>query len=213
VTPPVTATATASGDSDVPATSQRSTATGARVLEHSYDGIQEYDNPLPGWWRAIFYASIVFALGYWIWYHAGGPGQSELAEYAAARKAYDDDRANDQASEGSVSDVTLSARAGDATAVEHGRGVFTKYCASCHTDSGKGLVGPNLTDEFQKHGASRADLFKTVSGGIAGTAMIAWGQTLKGDELIDVVAFVSTLRGTNVPDGKAAEGNRVGPFE
>jgi len=39
------------------------------ILDHSYDGIQEYDNPLPGWWKAIFLASIAFALPYAAWYH------------------------------------------------------------------------------------------------------------------------------------------------
>lgn len=186
---------------------------GAPLLAHSYDEIQEYDNPLPGWWRAIFYATIVFSVGYWIWYHAGGPGRSELAVYAAERKAYDDQRANAAATEGAVGEATLAARAADPGAVDHGKAVFAKYCASCHTENGRGLVGPNLTDEFQKHGHARADLFTTISGGVTGTAMIAWSQMLKGDELIDVAAFVSTLRGTNVPGGKAAEGEPVGPYQ
>ena len=38
------------------------------LLDHEYDGIREYDNPLPGWWRFIFYASIVFAVAYFIWF-------------------------------------------------------------------------------------------------------------------------------------------------
>jgi cytochrome c oxidase cbb3-type subunit 3 len=199
-------------DAQTPASDQLSTA-GPKLLAHSYDGIQEYDNPLPGWWRAIFYASMVYALGYWIWFHGGGPGTSEHQEYVAARKAYDDQRANDLASGGTVSEATVAARAQDGAAIEHGKAVFAKYCASCHTENGRGLVGPNLTDDFQKHGTTRADLFTVASNGVPGTAMVAWSQTLKGDELIDVVAFVSTLRGTNVPDGKAPEGDRVGAFE
>lgn len=183
------------------------------LMSHQYDGIQEYDNPLPGWWKACFYGSIVFAIGYWFYYHGGGPGKSEHEEYAVARKAYDDQRAAEQAAEGAVSESTLAGRAKDAAAVARGKAVFAKYCPSCHTDNGRGLVGPNLTDDFQKHGTTRADLFKTVKGGVTGTAMIAWGETLKPDEVLDVVAFVSTLRGTNVPDGKAPEGERVGPFE
>ena len=33
---------------------------------HEWDGIQEWDNPLPRWWLYIFYACIVFSIGYWI---------------------------------------------------------------------------------------------------------------------------------------------------
>ena len=37
---------------------------------HSWDGIQEYDNPLPRWWLWTFYACIVYAIGYSIAYPA-----------------------------------------------------------------------------------------------------------------------------------------------
>ena len=43
--------------------------TDAPLMAHSYDGIEEFDNPLPGWWRATFWATIVFAAGYWVWFH------------------------------------------------------------------------------------------------------------------------------------------------
>ncbi|TPD49972.1 MAG: cytochrome C oxidase Cbb3, partial [Thalassolituus maritimus] len=31
---------------------------------HSYDGIEELDNPLPRWWVGMFWATIVFGFGY-----------------------------------------------------------------------------------------------------------------------------------------------------
>ena len=33
----------------------------SRLMAHDYDGIREYDNPLPGWWSAVFAATFVFA--------------------------------------------------------------------------------------------------------------------------------------------------------
>ena len=39
-----------------------------RLLAHEYDGIEEYDNPLPGWWVWVFWATIAFSLGYWFYY-------------------------------------------------------------------------------------------------------------------------------------------------
>jgi len=183
------------------------------LLEHGFDGIREYDNPLPGWWRWTFYGTIVFSVVYWIWFHAGGPGPSEHEEYAAARKVYEADRARERSSGGGVNEPTLRARSRDPSAVTRGKAVFSQFCASCHTDDGRGLVGPNLTDEFQKHGRTRVDLLQTVSQGVTGTAMVAWAETLSPDKLLDVVVFVATLRGTNLAGGKAPEGDRVGPFE
>jgi cytochrome c oxidase cbb3-type subunit 3 len=183
-----------------------------RLLEHEYDGIREYDNPLPGWWRAIFYGSIVFAIGYWIWFHMGGPGRSELQQFAEARAVHEAKIAAEAASRGRVSEETLARLQSDPATIERGRGVFLKYCQSCHTENGRGLVGPNLTDDFQRHGTTRSDLFQTVLEGEPNTAMVAWGPTLQSDELIAVVAFVSSLRNTNVPDGKEPYGERVAAF-
>lgn len=183
------------------------------LLDHEYDGIREFDNPLPGWWRFTFYASIVFAVGYFIWFHAGGPGKSEIEQYTAERKIYDDQRAAQRAAEGDVDDKIVADRAHDPVARERGAKVFAQFCVPCHTDNGRGLVGPNLTDDFQKHGHSRADIYRTVSGGAPGTAMVAWSETMPADKVLDVAAFVTTLRGTNVPGGKEPEGERVGPFD
>ena len=82
---------------------------------------------------------------------------------------------------------------------------------TCHSDDGRGLIGPNLTDNYQLHGASRMDLYTTVKKGVPGTAMLAWGEQLPPADVLAVAAYVSTLRGQNVP-GKAREGQPVEPF-
>ena len=57
-----------------------------RLMSHGYDGIREYDNPLPGWWVWIFWATIVFSIGYWAYYQMG-PGPSIVAQYEAEMQA------------------------------------------------------------------------------------------------------------------------------
>jgi len=57
-----------------------------RLLPHAQDGIEEYDNPLPGWWVWIFWVTIVFSIGYWGYYQLG-PGPSVVAVYEAEMKA------------------------------------------------------------------------------------------------------------------------------
>jgi cytochrome c oxidase cbb3-type subunit III len=183
------------------------------LLQHDYDGIREYDNPLPGWWKGIFLVSIVWAIAYWIWFHGGGPGKSDHEEYREALAIHDRQRAAISAREQAMVDEGfLTSLTRDSAAMARGKEVFQTNCISCHTDNGRGLVGPNLTDEFQIHGHARLDIYATVRDGVVTKGMISWGPILKGDDLARVAAFVSTLRGKNVPGGKAPEGERVGPF-
>jgi len=184
----------------------------ARLLAHAYDGIQEYDNPLPGWWSAIFWASIVFAAGYGIYYHVGHWGktpqekyQGALAEYQASKEV------RDRAEAANASEDKLAQKAVDPATIAQGRTIFAGRCASCHADDGRGLIGPNLTDHYQLHGESRMDIYNTVRGGVPGTAMLAWGEQLPAPDVIAVVAYVTSLRGKNIA-GKPHEGRKVGPF-
>ena len=75
----------------------------ARLMSHAYDGIREYDNPLPGWWSAIFWATIVFAAGYGVFYHIGRWGKTPQQKYEAAL-------ASDTASYGTFSIAIASTR-------------------------------------------------------------------------------------------------------
>ena len=182
------------------------------LLDHQYDGIQEYDNPAPGWWTAIFLASIVFAIGYWIYYQYG-PGKSVHEEYRADYAAYQAKLEKAAANRPAVTDAMLAQMARDPAIVEKGRAVFMINCQACHTPEGKGLVGPNLTDDFQIHGSTRLDLFNVVmKGGREGKGMIPWEPVLAPDEIEAVVCFVSSLRHSNVPEGKPPEGEKVEPF-
>jgi|MudIll2142460700_1097286.scaffolds.fasta_scaffold00509_7 cytochrome c oxidase cbb3-type subunit 3 len=184
----------------------------ARLMTHAYDGIREYDNPLPGWWSAIFWATIVFAAGYGVFYHIGRWGKTPDQKYQAALATYEGQRgARDRAESASVSEDVLQRRAADPKTLADGRAVFVARCASCHTDDGRGLIGPNLTDDYQLHGHTRMDIYSTVKKGVAGTAMLAWGEQLPPADVIAVATYVTTLRGQNIP-GKAREGQPVQPF-
>lgn len=184
----------------------------ARILEHSYDGIREYDNPLPGWWRLVFYLTIVFSLGYGIYYHVVRWGSTKEQVYAAGLAEYDGKREQREAADAaSASEESLKASASDPAVLARGSKIFASRCASCHEKGGQGVIGPNLTDGFQVHGTTRMDLFKTARGGVPGTAMIAWSEQMSGPDLVAVTAFVVSLRHTNVK-GKEPQGRKVEPF-
>jgi cytochrome c oxidase cbb3-type subunit 3 len=183
-----------------------------RLLAHAYDGIQEYDNPLPGWWSSIFIGSIVFAGFYLLYFHVVGWGATPDAKYQDALVAYDGKRdVRERAELASIDEKTIAERVADGKVLSRGAKVFAERCASCHGAAGNGLIGPNLTDDYQRHGSTRLDIYKTVRGGVPGTAMIPWGDQLAPADLVAAAAFVITLRGTNVP-GKQSEGLPVGPF-
>lgn len=181
--------------------------------DEEYDGIQELDNPQPTWFRLILYGSIVFAAAYWFWYHMGGPGEPYLATYERDWGAYRARRAAIELAEGAaVSEESLALLASDAAAMDKARAVFVQSCASCHGDNGRGIVGPNLTDDFQLHGTSRSDIYNTVRNGVPDKGMISWLPMLPPADLTAVAAYVSTLRHSNVAGGKPPQGAKVTPF-
>ncbi|MEZ4400231.1 MAG: cbb3-type cytochrome c oxidase N-terminal domain-containing protein [Kofleriaceae bacterium] len=183
-----------------------------QLLDHLYDGIQEFDNPLPGWWSTGFILTIIFSGGYLFWYHLGGPGKTDQAVYAAEVKAYEKQRIEREASDlSSISEASLASAAGNSDIVAKGQQVFKATCVACHKDDGSGLIGPNLTDDNQLHGTTRLDIYKTIHGGVPGTAMVPWSAQLAPADIVAVAAYAITLRNHPRP-GKTAEGAPVPPF-
>ena len=186
----------------------------ARLLHHSYDGIREYDNPLPGWWSFIFICSIVFAVAYGFTTLILHRMESPEEAYAASLADYSANKAVRQAADAkNVSEKIIAVAAKDGEIRAHGAKIFAKFCVTCHTDNGRGLIGANLTDSFQIHGTTRMDIYKTVTNGVQGTPMLAWGEQMPQTDVLAVAAFVTTLRGKNEPNGKAPQGQPVKPFE
>ncbi|QRN94761.1 c-type cytochrome [Archangium violaceum] len=168
---------------------------------HVYDGIEEMDNHLPRWWLFILWATLIFGFGYWYYYHVTGMGPGSLEVY----KAEAAEAARLAASNKPVSDDTLLALMQDSQSVELGKAQFQQQCASCHGQKGEGLIGPNLTDNFWLHGGKPMAIHKTVSEGVVAKGMPAWERTLGAERVRSIVAYVLTLKNTNVA-GKAPQG-------
>ncbi|MEO8699458.1 MAG: cbb3-type cytochrome c oxidase N-terminal domain-containing protein [Kofleriaceae bacterium] len=184
----------------------------ARLLTHAYDGIREYDNPLPSWWSWIFIGTIVFAGFYGLYFEVVGWGRSPSEAYREALAKYDSKREDRERAEAvNVTEQGLAAGVNDGKLLARGSEVFATRCASCHGPKGAGLIGPNLTDDRELHGATRLDIFKTVRGGVPGTAMLAWGEQLAPQDILAAATFAISIRNTMVP-GKQPEGLPVGPF-
>jgi cytochrome c oxidase cbb3-type subunit 3 len=181
-------------------------ARGPALLEHEYDGIREYDNPLPRWWVWLFWGSFFFSLGYVVHYHLTGNGKSVLALYEEDARAAREQRAKESLKEAPTEAVLGKLMADEALMLD-AKVTFVERCAACHAAEGQGLIGPNLTDESCIHGdGSLTATYEVVADGVPAKGMPAWELQLKPLELRKVVAFVVSLRGKNVP-GKTPEGS------
>lgn len=138
---------------------------------HSYDGIEEYDNPLPAWWLWMFVLSILFGIGYLIAY----PG---LGNFKGVLGWTQEDRWADKVAEADASfreivaryaDMSIHEIAADRDARNMGRRLFANNCAQCHGADAKGSKGfPNLTDKDWLWGGSFETITETITQGREG---------------------------------------------
>jgi len=178
------------------------------LMDHSYDGIQEYDNPLPGWWLAIFWASIIFAPLYILYFHFG-PGLLSIDRYDRAMMIATERQMAAILAMGEISENTLVDLMDDPSMMNGGKKIFVAKCATCHGIFGEGGIGPNLTDDHWLHGAQLMDVYRTVREGVPAKGMLAWERQLRPAELLAVSAHVGGLLGSDPPNAKAPQGDQV----
>ena len=178
------------------------------LLGHTYDGIREYDNPMPGWWVAVFWATVLFAPVYMLGVHAfdwidsygddfneaGAHLETVREQYASTGPAFKSDAG------------ALREYASDADRAVVGAGVFATACASCHGADGGGLIGPNLADGFWLHGAGPEPVWRVINEGVLDKGMPAWKDQLSDDERAGLVAYTASIQGTSPTNPKAPQG-------
>jgi len=182
------------------------------VMDHDYDGIKELDNHLPPWWKLLFYVTIVWSVIYLFAYHVFNTLPLSTAEYnnevAYANEEMQKMKAANPGPK--IDEATVEATA-DATMLANGKSTFLNTCSSCHRKDGGGDIGPNLTDEYWKHGGSIKNIFKVVTNGVPGTNMIAWSGVMSPEAIRNVASYVLTLQGTKPANPKKPEGDLFKP--
>ena len=181
----------------------------AKVLEHSYDGIQEYDNPMPRWWLLTFAGTIIFCVIYLFNVGPIGNGKGQIADYEAELKAFA--IAHPPTESGAVSAEALLALTKDPAALALGKTTFAANCAACHRADGGGVIGPNLADNAWLHGGTIVEIYHTIAAGVLEKGMPPWVKMLKPDQLQAVTAYVVTLRETHPSNPKAPQGVVITP--
>jgi cytochrome c oxidase cbb3-type subunit 3 len=183
-----------------------------RVIQgHTYDGIREYDNPMPGWWVALFWAGILFTPVYVLGVHVFDYIDDYEDDFAEAGERLEQIRLA-YASTGpafKTDEGALREYAADAALAEAGAANYAAICAACHGQNGEGVIGPNLADEYWLHGATPTEVWVSIAEGFPTKGMPPMKDQLGEEERAQVLAFVYSLQGTDPPNPKEPQGDLV----
>lgn len=202
--------------------------TGVETTGHSWDGIEELNNPLPRWWLYTLYACIAWAIAYTIAYPAWpmiSGATSGLLGYSTRGEVAKDIASHEALNSGLVTEL-LAADLADLPpeddlhryATARGASVFRAQCSQCHGAGAAGAKGyPNLLDDDWLWGGDIDNIAATVTHGIRNetdddarySEMPAFGEILEDDEIASVVEHVVSLSAPDYDAALAAAGSEV----
>lgn len=178
------------------------------LLDHNYDGIQELNHPLPSWWSFIFYAAIIYSIGYFIYYQfLSGPSLKEEfnKDYAAVLVNQEAFRKSNTAFKPEMYQAVANPNG-----IKQGEEVFVNNCLPCHAENGKGDIGPNLTDEYWLVAKSTPEtIYNIVFNGSEENGMPPWNDVLTSEEIYLAVSYVTSLKNTHQKGGKEPQGEKI----
>jgi cytochrome c oxidase cbb3-type subunit 3 len=174
------------------------------VMDHEFDGIQEFDNRLPNWWLWIMWGSMAFALLYWVFFHTLGVGMLPRERFDMEMQVAQEAQLA-RTLEAGIDNEFFVMMSQTEDKVAEGREIFVKHCVACHLDQGQGSVGPNLTDGYWIHGCEPMQMLKTINDGVAAKGMPAWMNQLGPTRVHSVLSYILTIKDNEVA-GKAPEG-------
>lgn len=199
---------------------------------HIWDGIKEFNNPMPRWWLWTFYATIIWGIGYTIAYPAwpliqgatpGLLGYSTRAEVQEDIQTFEEMNAPILAR---IAEVELAEITPDANpdlysyAIQGGAAIFATWCSQCHGSGAAGVQAsgyPNLLDDDWLWGGTIDDIHFTISHGIRNdddpdarySEMTAFDEILTDEEIASVVQYVRNISGQEADATLAAAGEEV----
>lgn len=203
---------------------------------HAWDGdLQEFNNPLPTWWLWGFYATVVFAVIYWILFPTFPVGNS-YTKGVMNNITYKNDQGVentthwntrsllmkemqearemqkpyiDKISKASYTQISKD-KDQSAFAYSTAKVLFADNCAACHQAGGAGVMGlyPNLADDAWLWGGSYQNIEDTIRNGRKGS-MPGFKANLSAAQIDHVADYVLSLSGEKVNAASAAKGKTV----
>ncbi|MDY7220114.1 cytochrome-c oxidase, cbb3-type subunit III [Denitrificimonas sp. JX-1] len=186
---------------------QRSGST-EETVGHIYDGIAEYDNPLPRWWFMLFVGTLIFAVGYLVLYPGMGNWKGILPGYDGgwtSAKQWEREMAKADEKYGPIfakyAAMPITEVAQDELALKMGGRLFASHCSVCHGSDAKGAYGfPNLADNEWIWGGEPETIKTTIMKGRR-ASMPPWGDILGEEGVKNVTGYVRNLSGLKNPEG------------
>jgi cytochrome c oxidase cbb3-type subunit 3 len=165
---------------------------------HTWDeDLTEYNKPMPRWWLVMFYLTIVFGIGYLVYYPGLGSWQGTSGWTSAKEHDAEAALAEKQlaATFAAYEGRSIEELAKNDDALRHGRSIFANHCATCHGSDARGAKGfPDLTDSVWHWGGSADEILATVTGGRQ-AAMPPMEQVLGPTGLTETAVYVMSLSG------------------
>jgi len=164
---------------------------------HVYDGIEEYENPLPLWWFFTFVASLIYAVGYLIYYPGFGAWEGTSGWTQVGQ--LEEHQAKADAKYGEIfqqfSEVPVVELAAIPEARQMGRRLFVNNCSVCHGTAADGAYGfPNLTDADWLYGSDSETIKNSITYGRQG-AMPAWKDVISNDDINNTIEYIVGMSG------------------
>ncbi|MBB3169352.1 cytochrome-c oxidase, cbb3-type subunit III [Simiduia aestuariiviva] len=182
-----------------------------RTTGHVYDGIEEYDNPLPKWWFQLFVATLFFTAAYLIAYPGLGAWEGVLGWTSHKQLAGEQQKAQAKYVDtfGKYEDMSIEELVNEPRAMKMGGRLFSNNCAICHGADGGGSYGfPSLIDKDWLYGGTPEKIKETLVHGRKG-AMPAWGAMLGETAVQNSAEYVLSLSGQEHDAAMAKAGAQV----
>jgi len=185
---------------------------GTETTGHVWDeDLAEYNNPLPNWWRWLFYLTILFSIVYLILYPGLGSWKGTLGWTQVGQLEEENRKAEAQFGPlyEKFAKADIAALGNDPAALAVGQKLFLNSCAQCHASDGGGSRGfPNLTDKDWLWGGDAATIVTTITEGRTGV-MPPWGEALGAEGVKDVTHYVMSLSGGAADSIRVSRGKEI----
>lgn len=177
-----------------------------QTMGHAFDGIEEYDNPLPKWWFMLFVGTIVFSIIYLVLYPGLGNWKGILPGYEGGwtqvkQWQHEVDKADELYGPifAKYAAMPLEDVAKDEQALKMGGRIFASNCSVCHGSDAKGGYGfPNLTDNDWLYGGDPQTIKTTLLYGRQ-AVMPAWKDSIGEEGIRNVAGYIRTFSGLKNP--------------